>query len=97
MDRNVNKPWTVVQGNITRSLPVDLSEGDYEPGMPFFIRAATEGVIKYCPWGNTDDEAITKTFAASNIFVDPEQCRKIFDLGTVSPAQASDIYVGFGV
>jgi hypothetical protein len=97
MDRGVNKPWTVQQGNITRVVAVDLSEGDYEPGMPFFIRAGVEGVIKYCPWGNEDSEAITKNFAASDIFVDPEQCRKIFDLGTVSPAQAEDIYVGFGV
>lgn len=93
MDRNVNKPWVSVSGNITRVVAVDLSEGDYEPGMPFFIRAGVAGNIKYAPVGNEDSEAITKAFAASEVFVDPEVCRKIFASGTT----ATSIYVGFGV
>lgn len=96
--KNVNRPGADThQNNIVRVVPVDLSEGDFEPGMPFFIRVETEGVLRYCPWGNEDSEYIEKTFEASNIFVDPEMCRKIFNLGTVSPAQAADIYVGYGV
>ena len=86
--------------NITRVIPVDLTEGDFEEPedpKPFFIRAGTTGVLRYIPWGNADNEVIEKTFTASEIFVDPEACRKIFNLGQVSPAQAEDIYVGYGV
>jgi hypothetical protein len=72
---------------------VSLVGGDYDPGMPFFIRAGGAGNIKYAPVGNEDSEAITKAFAASDIFVDPEVCRKIFASGTT----ATSIYVGFGV
>lgn len=93
MDRNVNKPWVSVSGNITRVVAVDVSAVDYEPGEPFFIRAGVAGNIKYAPVGNEDSEAITKAFAASEIFVDPEVCRKIFASGTT----ATSIYVGFGV
>ncbi len=60
----------------------------------FFIRSAVDAVIKYCPVGNTDEEAITKTFTASNIFVDPEICRKIFKTPTSPDAE---IYIGYGV
>lgn len=99
MDQSiVNKPKLDVHANnIVRVVPVDLTQGDFEPGQPFFIRVETEGVLRYCPWGNDDNEYIEKAFEASNIFVDPEACRKIFNLGQVSPAQASDIYVGYGV
>lgn len=95
---NVNKPSLDTHANnIQRVVAVDLSQGDFEPKQPFFIRVETAGVLKYCPWGNEDSEAITKTFEASTIFIDPEACRKIFNLGQVSPAQAEDIYVGYGV
>ena len=80
-------------GNITRVVAVSLAGGDYEPDMPFFIRAGGAGNVKYAPVGNLDSEAITKAFAASDIFVDPEVCRKIFASGTT----ATSIYVGFGV
>jgi hypothetical protein len=94
MDRNVNKPWvSQSSGNITRVVAVDVSSADYEPGMPFFLRATTAGNIKYCPVGNEDSEAITKAFAASDIFVDPEVVRKVFASGTT----ATNIYAGFGV
>ena len=96
-DKTCHRPWQATQmGNITRVVAVDLSEGDFTDEAGFFIRAATEGSLKYCPIGNNDDEAITKTFEASNIFVDPEICRKIFATGAGSPT-ASDIYVGYGV
>jgi hypothetical protein len=93
MDRNVNKPWVSVSGNITRVVAVDVTSDDYAPDEPFFIRAGVAGNIKYAPVGNEDSEAITKAFAASEIFVDPEVCRKIFASGTT----ATSIYVGFGV
>lgn len=96
-----------MMGNITRVIPVDLitrtpankfnAQGDFVDENGFFIRAGIEGVLKYCPMGNLDSEFIIKDFAASQIFIDPEICRKIFHIGTVSPAQAHDIYVGYGV
>ena len=89
---------TIGNMNITRVIPVDLSEGDFIDENGFFIRAGTAGIIKYCPFDNKSDaEAITKNFAASDIFIDPEVCRKIFDIGTVSPPQAENIYIGYGV
>jgi hypothetical protein len=88
-------------GNITRVVPVDLiTDGDYEDeseGSGFFVRVETEGVLQYLPMGNEDNEPITKTWAASNIFIDPERIRKIINLGVVSPAQAEGIVVGYGV
>ena len=96
--KNVNRPGMDTHvNNIIRVVPVDLSSGDFEDDKPFFIRVETEGVLRYCPWGNEDNEYIEKTFEASNIFVDPEACRKIFNLGQVSPSQASEVYVGYGV
>ena len=83
-------------GNITRVVPVDLSDGDFVDENGFFIRCGTEGTLKYCPVGNADSEAIIKTFEASNKFADPEQCRKIFATGGGSP-QADNIYVGYGI
>lgn len=80
-------------GNINRSVPVDLATVDYENEQSFFIRSGAGGVIKYCPQGNLDSEAITKTVDASAIFNDPELCRKIFKVGTT----ATDIHIGFGV
>ena len=96
-DKTCHRPWQATQmGNITRVVEVDLSAGDYTDEAGFFIRAGTEGSLKYCPIGNNDDEAITKTFEASEIFVDPEICRKIFATGAGSP-MAEDIYIGYGV
>lgn len=97
---------TIAMGNITRVIPLDfndrsspyIQDGNFVDENGFFIRAATAGVIKYCPVGNKSDaEAITKDFEASNKFVDPEMCRKVFNLGVVSPPQAEDIYIGYGV
>jgi len=88
---------TIDMGNITRVVPVDLTAGDFTDNNGFFIRVETEGVLQYVPMGNEDNEPITKTWAASNIFIDPERIRKIINLGTVSPPQASGIYVGYGV
>ena len=85
---------TIGNMNITRVVPVDLSESDFIDENGFFIRAAGNGGdIKYCPVDNEDSEAITKNFGGSDIFIDPEVCRKIFVVGT----DASDIYVGYGV
>jgi hypothetical protein len=80
-------------GNITRVVLVDLSSGDFEDDKGFFIRAGVAGNIKYLPVGNEESEAITKAFDASNVFSDPEQCKKIFASGTT----ATSIYVGYGV
>jgi hypothetical protein len=82
-------------GNIIRVVPVDLSQGDFEDNNGFFIRVETAGALRYCPKNNEDSEAITKQFDASNIFIDPELCRKIFASGA-SP-EADLIYVGYGV
>lgn len=103
-DKTCHRPFQANQmGNITRVVLIDWTdpsmldaEGNYTDEFGFFIRAATEGSLKYCPIGNPDDEAITKTFEASEIFVDPEICRKIFATGAGSP-MAEDIYVGYGV
>ena len=96
-DKQCHRPFQATQmGNITRVVAVDLSEGDYTDETGFFIRADGAGSIRYCPIGNLDSEAITKTIEASAIFTDPEICRKIFATGAGSPA-ASEIYVGYGV
>ena len=89
-------------GNILRVIPLDISEDDFVDEVGFFIRSETDGYIKYCPMNNkSDGEAITKYFYASNIFVDPEICRKIFaaaDLAVTSPPSAVEsIYIGYGV
>ena len=89
---------TIGNMNITRVVPVDLSKGDFIDENGFFIRAGTAGVIKYCPFDNKSDaEAITKNFAASDIFIDPEVCRKIIHVLTSPASEATDIYVGYGV
>ena len=103
-DKTCHRPWQATQmGNITRVRLIDWTDetmldaaGNFTDENGFFIRAATEGSLKYCPIGNNDDEAITKTFEASNIFVDPEICRKIFATGAGSP-MADNIYIGYGV
>lgn len=100
---NIHRPWQPkVIGNIHRVVKINFNDrtdphyvaDGYEDDNGFFIRSAVDAEIKYCPVGNEDDEAITKTFSASNIFVDPECCRKIFNTPT-SPA--SDIYIGYGL
>jgi hypothetical protein len=78
--------------NITRVVLIDVSTQDYEDDAGFFIRSGA-GNIKYCPVGNEDSEAITKTVTASAIFTDPEICRKVFSSGTT----ATGIYIGYGV
>ena len=88
----VNRPWATPKTNITRVVAVSLTSTDFESEQPFFIRSAA-GDIKYCPWGNEDSEAITKTVEAKVYFEDPEQCRKIFKVGT----SATGIYAGYGV
>ena len=95
-------------GNIQRVIAVDMvaktpapyfdSSGNFVDEGGFFIRAATAGTLKYCPLGNKSDaEAISKTFDASNIFVDPEVCRKIIHVPTTPATEATDIFVGWGV
>ncbi|HUX57081.1 MAG TPA: hypothetical protein VMV77_08910 [Bacteroidales bacterium] len=75
-------------------------DGDFVDEAGFFIRAETTGYLKYCPINNkSDGEAIEKTFTASNIFIDPEVCRKIFhelEAGG-QRSMAEVIYVGYGV
>jgi hypothetical protein len=84
---------TIPRFIITRSLPVDVAaNGDFTDEHGFFIRSAA-GNIRYCPVGNEDSEAITKTVAAEVYFKDPELCRKIFQTGTT----ATGIYIGYGV
>ena len=89
----------MVMGNIQRVKSVDLSEEDFEDNNFFFIRAGTTGYLRYCPANNADDEYIEKEFAASNIFIDPEQCRKIFSSLEEGGQRemATDVYVGYGV
>ena len=90
------------QMNIQRVVAVDMDAqtpaekfvgNDFVDEAGFFIRAGGAGNIQYCPVGNNDLEAITKPFAVSDIFVDPEECRKIFGQSTT----ATLIYVGYGV
>ncbi len=101
-------------GNILRVVPLDFddltnipdtnidADGNFVDEQGFFIRAETEGYITYCPLNNLDDEAITKWFDASYLFVDVEICRKVFlvtDLPDASPRAeaASGIRIGYGV
>ena len=92
---DVHRPFqTKTMGNITREVHLDLSSGDFTDDNGFFIRTAVDGVIKYCPVGNEDSEAITKTVTASPYFIDPVICRKVFRLVT-SPD--TDIYIGYGI
>lgn len=92
---NVHKPWqNIAMGNITREVSLNLTSGDFTDERGFFIRSDTGGIIKYCPVGNEDSEAITKTVDASSYFIDPVICRKVFKLVT-SPD--TGIYIGYGV
>jgi len=103
-DKNAHRPWqNIAMGNITRVIQVNFNDrsnpnidanGDFEDERGFFIRSGTGGIIKYCPVGNEDSEAITKTVDATPYFVDPEICRKVFKLVT-SPD--TEIYIGYGV
>jgi len=94
-DKQSHRPWqNIAMGNITRELPLDLSSGDFTDENGFFIRSGSGGIIKYCPVGNVDAEAITKTVEATPYFIDPVICRKVFKLVT-SPD--TDIYIGYGV
>lgn len=81
--------------NIIREIPIDLSTGDFVDENGFFVRAGSDGVIKYCPLNNKlDSEAITKTVTATPYFIDPVICRKVFRLVT-TPDTA--LYAGYGV
>ncbi|MCJ7447896.1 MAG: hypothetical protein MUO72_09395 [Bacteroidales bacterium] len=88
-------------GNILRVVPVNpATNGDFTDENGFFIRAETKGYLRYCPKNNLDTEYIEKYFDASNIFVDPELCRKIFGTvlgGAGQRDMASSIYIGYGV
>jgi len=84
--------WQGAKNNIRRAVAVDLTSTDYVDESGFFIRSGA-GDIKYCPVGNEDSEAITKTVEAKVYFEDPEMCRKIFKVGTT----ATGIYAGYGV
>jgi hypothetical protein len=84
------RPFLVV---IKSNLLNLTANGDYEDERGFYIRAGVTGNIKYCPLQNEDADAITKNFTASDIFIDPEFCRKIFQTGTT----ATSIYVGYGL
>lgn len=103
-DKKAHRPWqNIAMGNITRVKQINFndrtdphydSNGDFTDENGFFIRSSSGGIIKYCPVGNEDSEAITKTIDASAYFIDPEICRKLFKLVT-SPD--TDIYIGYGV
>jgi len=103
-DKRAHRPWqNIAMGNITRVKLIDFNdrndpnidaEGNYTDENGFFIRSGSGGVIKYCPVGNEDSEAITKTVEGTPYFVDPEICRKVFALVT-SPD--TEIYIGYGV
>lgn len=86
--------WQTAKSNILRVVPIDLADGDYEDNDGFFIRSSGGGSITYCPYGNADNEAITKTLPASASFDDPEIIRKVFAVG--SPL-LTDLYAGTGV
>lgn len=81
-------------GNITREVQMDLSAADFEDANGFFVRSSSGGVIKYLPFGNADNEPITKTIEASAYFIDPVIMRKVFRL-TTSPD--TELYIGYGV
>lgn len=86
---------TIGNMNITREVHLDLSSGNFTDENGFFIRTATDGVIKYLPIdATTDAEAITKTVTASPYFIDPVVCKKVFALVTTPD---TDIYIGYGV
>ncbi len=79
--------------NIVREVKIDVSASDFEDAGGFFIRAETAGNIKYVPFGNTDDEVITRPIGVSYDFSNQVLCRKVISSGTT----ASDIYIGKGM
>ncbi len=88
---------SIDQGNILREVLIDLSEGDFEDIIGFFIRSTAGGVIKYLPMNNieAEDEFIIKTLPASEKFDDPVLVKKVYAYGGQSMLE--DIYVGYGV
>ena len=81
--------------NIIYEKLIDLSTGDFTDENGFFVRAGSDGIIKYCPLNcKTDAESITKTVTGTPYFIDPVICRKVFRLVT-SPDTA--LYAGYGV
>jgi hypothetical protein len=81
--------------NILYEKAIDLSSGDFTDENGFFLRSATDAVVKYCPMNNKSDaEYIIKTITASPYFIDPVLMRKVFRLVT-SPD--GDFYAGYGV
>jgi len=85
---------TIPMSNITREVHLDLSSGDFTDEHGFFLRSANGGIVKYCPVGNEDSEAITKTIDASAYFIDPVICRKVFKLVTTPD---TELYAGWGI
>jgi hypothetical protein len=80
---------------ITREIRLDLSAGDFEDDLGFYIRSATNGTIRYLPYdATTDAEYIEKDIEASPYFIDPVICRKIF---SIISSPATDVYIGYGV
>jgi hypothetical protein len=80
--------------NIIEEHAIDVSEIDYIEANPqgCFFHATVGGDIKYLPLGNkSDDEAVTKTFEASESYNNTVIVKKIFSLGTT----ASGIYIGY--
>lgn len=87
-------------GNILRVVKLAMTTYGFTDENGFFIRVETSGWVKYCPMNNQDSEYIVKWFEASDIFVDPELCRRIWASSgkVVTPqADAADFYVGYGV
>ena len=81
--------------NIIYEKLIDLSTGDFTDENGFFVRADSDGIIKYCPLNcKTDAESITKTVTGTPYFIDPVICRKVFRLVT-TPDTA--LYAGYGV
>ena len=83
--------------NIVRVKKIDLSIEDFEDEKGFFMRCETAGYITYLPVNNEDNEAISTNFAASMLFNDPVQVKKIFKNTLSTPTTAEDIYIGYGV
>jgi len=81
---------TIPGFNIVNDKAISLASIDYTDESGFFFHCTGDGNIKYCAMDNTDAEAVTKAFTASETFNNPIFARKIFKIGTT----ATGIYVG---
>ena len=74
---------------------ISLASTDFtkNSGEGFFFHTIDGGAIKYTPLNDSDANAVTKTFNASDVYNNAVMAKKIFRIGTT----ATNIYIGTAV